>query len=126
MDAKLPFILVEALKRDLDLSDSQLGLITGPAFSLSYALFAIPISKLSDAKNRVVIISSAIVVWSAFTAFGGLAKNFVTFGFSRIGVALGEAALTPAAHSLISNYVRSEERSVGKVCVSTCRSRGSP
>src|SRR3546814_8544531 len=53
MDAKLPFILVEALKRDLDLSDSQLGLITGPAFSLSYALFAIPISKLSDAKNRV-------------------------------------------------------------------------
>src|SRR3546814_10256849 len=83
MDAKLPFILVEALKRDLDLSDSQLGLITGPAFSLSYALFAIPISKLSDAKNRVVIISSAIVVWSAFTAFGGLAKNFVTFGFSR-------------------------------------------
>src|SRR3546814_14001700 len=45
MDAKLPFILVEALKRDLDLSDSQLGLITGPAFSLSYALFAIPISK---------------------------------------------------------------------------------
>src|SRR3546814_7773178 len=79
MDAKLPFILVEALKRDLDLSDSQLGLITGPAFSLSYALFAIPISKLSDAKNRVVIISSAIVVWSAFTAFGGLAKNFVTF-----------------------------------------------
>src|SRR3546814_12408967 len=91
MDAKLPFILVEALKRDLDLSDSQLGLITGPAFSLSYALFAIPISKLSDAKNRVVIISSAIVVWSEFTAFGGLAKNFVTFGFSRIGVALGEA-----------------------------------
>src|SRR3546814_3813745 len=91
MDSKLPFILVEARKRDLDLSDSHLGLITGPAFSLAYALFAIPISKLSDAKNRVVIISSAIVVWSAFTAFGGLAKNFVTFGFSRIGVALGEA-----------------------------------
>lgn len=113
MDAKLPFILVEALKRDLDLSDSQLGLITGPAFSLSYALFAIPISKLSDAKNRVVIISSAIVVWSAFTAFGGLAKNFVTFGLSRIGVALGEAALTPAAHSLISNYVPQAARAKG-------------
>src|SRR3546814_3516149 len=80
---------------------------------LSYALFAIPISKLSDAKNRVVIISSAIVVWSAFTAFGGLAKNFVTFGFSRIGVALGEAALTPAAHSLISNYVPQAARAKG-------------
>src|SRR3546814_14134399 len=66
-----------------------------PYTTLFRSLFAIPISKLSDAKNRVVIFSSAIVVWSAFTAFGGLAKNFVTFGFSRIGVALGEAALTP-------------------------------
>src|SRR3546814_16683576 len=104
MDAKLPFILVEALKRDLDLSDSQLGLITGPAFSLSYALFAIPISKLSDAKYRFVIIRSAILVWSALPAFGGLAQYFVTFGFSRIGFALGDAALPPAAHSLFSNY----------------------
>jgi predicted MFS family arabinose efflux permease len=111
MDAKLPFILVEVLKRDLDLTDTQIGLITGPAFSLSYAIFAIPIAKLSDAKNRAVIISSAIVIWSAFTAFGGFAKNFATFGFSRIGVALGESALTPAAHSLISNYVPQTARS---------------
>lgn len=111
IDAKLPFILVEALKRDLNLTDTQIGLITGPAFSLSYAVFAIPIAKFSDVKSRVVIISSAIVLWSAFTAAGGFAKSFVTFGLSRIGVALGEAALTPAAHSLISNYVSQSARS---------------
>src|SRR3546814_19549794 len=54
-----------------------------------------------------------MVVWSAFTAFGGLAKNYVTVGFSRMGVALGEAALTPAAHSLISNYVPQAARAKG-------------
>ena len=113
IDARLPYILVEALKRDLDLTDTQLGLITGPAFSLSYAIFAIPIAKLSDAKNRTVIISTAIVIWSAFTAFGGFAKNFGAFAFSRIGVAFGEAALTPAAHSLISNYLPQPQRAKG-------------
>src|SRR5688572_13654583 len=93
VDTKLPFILVEALKRDLDLSDTQIGLITGPAFALSYAIFAIPIAKLSDAKNRTVIISTAIILWSAFTAYGAFAKNFATFALSRVGVAFGEAAL---------------------------------
>src|SRR3546814_9136058 len=68
---------------------------------------------LSVANSRDVIISSAVVVWSAFTAFGGLAKNCGTFWFSRIGVALGEAALTPAAHSLISNYVPQAARAKG-------------
>lgn len=113
MDARLPYILVEALKRDLHLTDTQIGLITGPAFSLSYAIFAIPIAKLSDAKNRTVIIGSAVIIWSAFTACGGFAKNFATFALSRVGVALGEAALTPAAHSLVSNYLPQAARAKG-------------
>jgi predicted MFS family arabinose efflux permease len=113
MDARLPYILVEALKRDLDLTDTQIGLITGPAFSLSYALFAIPIAKLSDVKNRTVIIGGAVIVWSAFTACGGLAKGFATFALARVGVAFGEAALTPAAHSLISNYLPQAARAKG-------------
>lgn len=113
MDARLPYIMVEALKSDLGLTDSEIGLITGPAFSLSYALFAIPIAKLSDAKNRTAIISVAIILWSSFTALGGFAKNFASFAFSRIGVAAGEAALTPAAHSLISNYLPPAARAKG-------------
>ena len=103
LDSKLPFILVESLKRDLLLSDTQIGLITGPAFSLTYAISAIPIAKLSDRGSRVRIISGAIVVWSALTALGGAAQGMKTLLLSRIGVAVGEAALTPAAHSVIAD-----------------------
>jgi predicted MFS family arabinose efflux permease len=104
LDAKLPFILVESLKHDLKLSDTQIGLITGPAFSLTYAIAAIPIAKFSDRHVRVRIIASAIVVWSALTAIGGLAQGMKSLLVSRTGVAIGEAALTPAAHSIIADY----------------------
>jgi predicted MFS family arabinose efflux permease len=104
MDSKVLFILVESLKRDLLLSDTQIGLITGPAFSLTYAVSAIPISKLSDRGVRVHVIGGAIVFWSALTAVGGLAMGMKTLLLSRIGVAVGEAALTPAAHSIIADY----------------------
>lgn len=104
LDAKLPFILVESLKHDLNLSDTQLGLITGPAFSLTYAVAAIPIAKFSDRRVRVHIITGAIVLWSALTAIGGLAQGMKSLLISRTGVAIGEAALTPAAHSIIADY----------------------
>ncbi len=104
MDSKILFILVEALKRDLVLSDTQIGLITGPAFSLTYAISAIPIAKLSDRGVRVHVIGGAIVFWSALTAIGGLATGMKSLLLSRVGVAVGEAALTPAAHSIIADY----------------------
>lgn len=110
LDSKLPFILVESLKRDLLLSDTQIGLITGPAFSLTYAISAIPISKLSDRGVRVHVIAGAIVVWSALTAAGGFAQGMRTLLLSRIGVAVGEAALTPAAHSIIADYTDKASR----------------
>ncbi|ARR55162.1 hypothetical protein HY78_17795 [Rhizorhabdus wittichii DC-6] len=75
LDAKLPFILVESLKHDLKLSDTEIGLITGPAFSLTYAIAAIPIAKLSDRRVRAHIITGAIVLWSALTALGSLAHG---------------------------------------------------
>lgn len=111
IDSNLPSILVEDLKSDLGLSDSQIGLITGPAFAMTYAIAAIPIAKLADARNRTMIISFAIVVWSAFTAAGGAAKNFGVLALSRVGVAIGEAGLTPSAHSMISDYHNEASRS---------------
>ena len=110
LDAKLPFILVEALKHDLKLSDTQIGLITGPAFSLTYAIAAIPIAKLSDRGVRVHVITGAIVFWSMLTAIGGLAQGMKSLLVSRIGVAVGEAALTPAAHSIIADYTHKASR----------------
>jgi predicted MFS family arabinose efflux permease len=110
MDSKILFILVESLKRDLLLSDSQIGLITGPAFSLTYAVAAIPISKLSDRGVRVHVIGGAIAFWSVLTAIGGAALGMKTMLLSRIGVAVGEAALTPAAHSIIADYTDKASR----------------
>jgi predicted MFS family arabinose efflux permease len=113
VDSRLPFIMVEAIKRDLQLSDTQIGLITGAAFSLTYALCAIPIARLSDRGNRVAVIASAIVVWSGFTALAGFTRGFATFALSRIGVAAAEAALTPAAHAIISSHLDGPSRPKG-------------
>jgi predicted MFS family arabinose efflux permease len=113
IDSRLPFIMVEELKRDLTLSDMQIGLLTGPAFALTYALCAVPIARLSDRGNRIVVISIAIVVWSGFTAFASLSRTFGAFAFTRIGVAAGESALTPAAHSIIAGYLPGPSRARG-------------
>ena len=104
LDTKLPFILVESLKHDLRLSDTQIGLITGPAFSLTYAISAIPIAKFADRRVRVHIIAGAIALWSMLTAIGGFAQGMTSLLLSRTGVAIGEAALTPAAHAIIADY----------------------
>jgi len=110
LDAKLPFILVESFKHDLSLSDTQIGLITGPAFSLTYAIAAIPISKFSDRGVRVHIICGAIILWSVLTALGGFALGIITLVLSRTGVAIGEAALLPASHSIIADYTDKASR----------------
>lgn len=111
VDSKIIFILIETLKSDLALTDTQLGIIAGPAFSLMYAAGAIPIAKLSDRISRKFVIAAAVSVWSAFTAAGGLTQSFFPFMLSRTGVALGESALTPAAHSVFADYFGEGQRS---------------
>ena len=104
IDRKLPFILVESIKHDLSLSDTQIGLLTGVVFTLVYAVAGIPIAALADRSPRKAIIGTAIFVWSVLTSAGGLATNFLQLAASRAGVAVGEAGSTPAAFSLISDY----------------------
>ena len=111
VDSKIPFILVQAIKSDLGLTDTQLGIIAGPAFSLMYAAGAMPIAKLSDRIARKYVIAVAVTIWSAFTAAGGVTHSFFAFMFSRTGVALGESALTPAAHSMFADYFPAGQRS---------------
>jgi predicted MFS family arabinose efflux permease len=111
VDSKIPFILVQAIKSDLALTDTQLGIIAGPAFSLMYAAGAMPIAKLSDRIARKYVIAVAVTIWSAFTAAGGATHSFYAFMFSRTGVALGESALTPAAHSIFADYFPVSQRS---------------
>lgn len=110
LDNKVPFILVQLIKKDLSLTDTQMGILAGPAFSLTYAICTIPLSKLSDRLSRKYIIVSAVTIWSAFTASCGFAHSLGSFMFGRVGVAFGESALTPAAHSIIADYFPERQR----------------
>ncbi len=113
LDRQIVNILAEPIKGELGLSDTQLGLLAGPAFAVFYAVLGIPIARYADnAKtNRVWLISICLAVWSGMTAICGFAQNFAQLALARIGVGVGEAGCTPAAHSLIADSVPPEKRS---------------
>jgi MFS family permease len=100
----------QAIKVDLSLTDTQLGLLGGLYFALLYTLLGIPIARIAERKNRVTIITLGVLVWSAFTAACGLAQNFVQLALLRFGVGIGEAACSPPSHSLISDYFEPKQR----------------
>lgn len=103
-------IVLEDIKVDLSLSDTQLGFLTGIAFALFYAVMGIPIGRWADRGNRVTIISLTTAVWSATVAACGVAVNFVQLLLIRVGVAVGEAGCLPPAHSLIADHFGRAER----------------
>jgi MFS family permease len=100
----------QAIKLDLKISDTQLGLLGGLYFALLYTLLGIPIARFAERFSRVNIISGAIVIWSAFTALCGVATSFFMLGAFRFGVGVGEAGLSPPSHSLISDYFEPKRR----------------
>ena len=100
----------QAIKEDLRISDTQLGLLGGLYFALLYTFLGIPIARLAERFNRVSIISAAILIWSGFTALCGVAQNFAQLALYRFGVGFGEAGLSPPAHSLISDYYEPRKR----------------
>lgn len=100
----------QAIKVDLKLTDTQLGLLGGLAFALLYTTLGIPIARLAERHSRINIITIAIVIWSAFTALCGMATSFVQLLLFRVGVGVGEAGLSPPAHSLISDYFEPKKR----------------
>jgi MFS family permease len=104
IDRKMPFILLQPIKADLHLSDTQMGLITGLMFALVYGLAGIPLGALADRASRKRLVGCALLLWGGITAAGGLAMNFWQLALARVGVAAGEAACTPAAHSLLADY----------------------
>ena len=112
IDRQIVNILAEPIARDLDLSDTQIGLMTGLAFALFYTVLGLPIARFADrpGTNRPRLIAVALALWSAMTALCGLAQNFAQLLLARIGVGVGEAGCTPPAHSLISDMVAPEKR----------------
>lgn len=104
IDRQILSLLVEPIKRDLEINDTQMSLLHGIAFALFYTLMGLPIGRMVDTRRRVTIIGIGIFFWSLMTAFCGLARNFWQLFAFRMGVGAGEAALTPAAYSMISDY----------------------
>jgi len=110
VDRQILAILIQPIKEDLGVSDTMMGLLTGPVFVISYTLAGLPLARWGDRHSRVWLITVGMVVWSAMTVASGLARNFVQLAVARLGVGLGEASFTPSAHSLISDYFPPERR----------------
>jgi MFS family permease len=100
----------QKIKEDLKITDTQLGMLGGLFFALLYTFLGIPLARLAERISRVNIIAVAIVIWSAFTALCGTAASFSTLALYRFGVGVGEAGLSPPAHSLISDYYEPKRR----------------
>ena len=104
IDRQILSLLVGPMKRDLAITDTQMSLLQGLAFAIFYTLMGLPIGRMVDRSHRVRIISAGVFVWSLMTAFCGLAKAYWQLFIFRMGVGVGEAALTPSAYSMIADY----------------------
>ncbi len=110
IDRTILSILLEPIKAEFDLSDTQLGFLSGLAFALFYTFLGIPIARWADRGVRRSIIALAVLTWSGMTALTGFAQSFSMLLAARIGVGIGEAGCSPPAHSLLSDYFPAERR----------------
>jgi MFS family permease len=104
IDRQVLSVFIGPIKEEFGVSDSAMGFLVGFAFALFYTFAGIPIARWADRGNRRTIIAIGLAVWSGMTVASGLARNFVQLALARVGVGVGEAAGSPPAHSLISDY----------------------
>jgi MFS family permease len=104
LDQQILSLLIQQIKRDFTLSDTEAGFLLGPAFVIFYACLGLPLSRFIDRSKRTVIMSIGVFVWSVATAACGLAHGFFQLFLSRIMVGAGEAINGPGTYSLISDY----------------------
>lgn len=108
VDRQILSLLVGPIRQDLAISDFQMSLLQGMAFAIFYAILGLPIGRLADRRRRTTIIAAGVFLWSAMTAACGLAKTFGMLFLARVGVGVGEATLSPAAYSILSDSFRPE------------------
>jgi MFS family permease len=111
LDRNVIFALFEPIKRDLSLTDTQLGWL-GSAYILVFSVAALPFGVISDLRSRRAVIAVGVAVWSVFTALGGAVRNFGQLFTCRAAVGVGEAAFGPAAASLVADYFPGKGRAV--------------
>lgn len=110
VDRQVLSILLAPIKADLGVSDTFMGFLTGFAFVAFYTFAGIPIARYADRASRRDIIALGLVVWSSMTALSGFARTGAWLALARVGVGVGEAAGTPPAHSLLSDYFPPHKR----------------
>jgi MFS family permease len=109
LDRQIITLMVKPIKADLDLNDTQISLLMGFGFAVFYALFGLPIGRMADSMSRKGIIGCGLFVWTLMTAACGTARSFGTLFLFRTGVGVGEAALSPSAYSMITDYFPKEK-----------------
>jgi MFS family permease len=104
IDRQILTLLIGPIRRDLHISDTEVSLLGGLAFSIFYTFLGIPIAMLADRTHRRNLMAAGLAFWSFMTATCGLARGFWGLFGARVGVGVGEAALSPAAFSLLADY----------------------
>lgn len=110
IDRQILNLLVGPIRRDLGISDTQMSLLMGFSFAIFYSILGIPLGRVADSRSRRGLIAVGIIVWSLMTALCGSARSYLQLFLYRIGVGVGEAALSPAAYSLIADYFPPQRR----------------
>ena len=103
-------VIIEPIRLELNLTDIQIGLINGTSFAVFYTLLALPCGRIVDLVNRKIVILCGLLIWSVLTILSAFSDGFWELFIFRMGVGVGEAALTPAAFSIIADYFRKGER----------------
>src|SRR6516225_4325259 len=109
VDRQILSLLVPQIERDLNIKDTEIGLLGGPAFALFYTFMGLPLGRMVDSVNRSRLVAICIVIWSLFTSMCSAARTFGTLFLARVGVGVGEAGLGPAAYSMIADYFPREK-----------------
>lgn len=112
VDRQILSLLVRDLKQDLAITDSQIGLLQGPAFGIFYAVMGLPFGWLADRRSRTRLIAIGMLLWTVMTLLGGLSNSFWMLFLTRMGVGVGEAALVPAAVSLLADSFAPRRRAL--------------
>lgn len=112
IDRQILAILLPAIKVEFGVDDWVLGFLAGSAFAIFYATLGVPIALIADRWNRRNLIAISVAIWSGMTALSGAAVTITQLALARVGVGVGEAGCSPAAHSMISDYYPPEKRSM--------------
>ncbi len=110
LDRQIISIVLQPIGREFELSDVQLGLLSGPAFALFFSILGIPFAIAATRLNRRNLIAATIAAWSVMTMLCGLAQSFLQLFLARMGVGVGEAGALPASHAVISDLYEPNER----------------